>query len=73
MLSSDISEHKVFEDYASGYDLMPNMLHYLGIDTNIIRPKSIEEMKIANPQDIVVYDGDNLRQYMSLKDSRIYF
>jgi len=73
VLSSDIREHRFFEDYASGYDLMSNMLYYLGIDTNLIRPKSTEEIKITNPEDIMIYDGDNLRQYMSLKDSEVCY
>lgn len=73
VLSSDIHEHRVFEDYASGYDIMSNMLYYLGIDTNIIRPKSIEKMKITNAEDIMIYDGDNLKQYMSLKDSEVCY
>ena len=73
VISSDIKEHKVFEGYASGYDMLPNILYYLGIDTNIIRAKSFPEISAGNPNAIVVFDGDKLLPYMSLKDSKVYY
>lgn len=73
VLSSDIHEHKIFENYVSGFDFLPNLLYYLGIETNIIKSKSIQEIMTDNPADIVIFDGNVLRPYVSLKDSQIVY
>ncbi len=73
VLTSDIQEHKIIEEYASGFDFLSNLLYYLGIETNIIQPKSIQEITTNNPEDIVVFDGEQLRPYLSLKNSPVEY
>jgi len=73
VLTSDIHEHEVFDGYASGFDFLPNLLYYLGLETNIIEPKSIQEITTDNPDDIVIFDGEQLRPYHSLKHSRVEY
>ncbi len=73
VLTSDIKEHKIIDGYASGFDFLPNLFYYLGLETNIIKPKSIQEITTDNPENIVVFDGDKLRPYVSLKDSQIEY
>ena len=73
VMTSDIQEHKTVEDYVSGFDFLPNLLYYLGIDTNIIRPKSPQERTTGHPEDIVVFDGEQLRPYTSLTNSPVVY
>lgn len=73
VLSSEINEHKIFDNYVSGFDFLPNLLSYLGIETNILKPQSVAEISTDNPADIVVFNGEELRPYLSLKDSRIEY
>lgn len=73
VLTSDIKEHKIIDGYASGFDFLPNLLYYLGIETNLIKPKSIKEITNDNPDDIVVCNGDDYQSYISLKDSKVEY
>ena len=73
VMASDIQEHKIFDKYASAFDFLPNLLYYLGIETNIIPSKSTQEITTDRPEDIVVFDGDKLLPYLSLKDSPVVY
>lgn len=73
VLTSDIHEHKIVDGYASGFDFLSNLLYYLGIETNIIKPKSTREITTDNPEGIVVFDGDKLQPYVSLKTSQVAY
>lgn len=72
VISSEIQEHSVFSENISGYDWLSNVVDYLGIDTNIIRPKSLGEIAIKDSKDIVVYNGEKLVSYGFLKEDDIY-
>ena len=73
VLTSDMEEHKIVDGYASGFDFLSNVLYYLGIETNIIKSKSIQEITTDSPQGITVFDGDKLLPYMSLKDNPVAY
>ena len=73
VMTSDMQEHKIIDGYASGFDFLSNWLYYLGIETNIIPSKSMQEITTANPEEIIVFDGDKLLSYISLKDSPVEY
>lgn len=73
IMSSEITEHQVNQDFISGNDFLSIFEYYLGLDSNLVPAKPIEALKYQDPNDVPVVANGIEKRYGPMKDFKVYY
>lgn len=73
ILSSEIKDHKVIEDYISGFDFLSLFEHYVEMDTENVPAKSVSQIKYNDPNLVPIFYKETKMSYGELDKQTLYY